>query len=135
MPPRPSHKELTKKLNAALDCLNEPDRPRVLIDKSTVIPQIATNVARLGLQDDTEYWELVVRCLTKALEDPENTYTGRKPPEYCNNVKILKKCEMFAFSVYDKKIGKTVYTKFAIKKMKDDTQWYGHITCHEDEPK
>ncbi|PQJ29655.1 hypothetical protein [Rubritalea profundi] len=101
MPPRPSHKELTKKLNAALDCLNEPDRPRVLIDKSTVRSQIATNIERLDLYNDEQYWNLVTRCLTTALQDPEATYTGRKPPEMCNSVKALKNCEMFAFSVYD----------------------------------
>jgi len=134
-PKRPSHKELTKKLRVALDCLNEPDLPRVLIDRNTVRPQISANMESLQIKKIEHYWNLVTRCLKAALNDPETTYTGSKPPELSTSVKMLKNCEMFAFSIYDITLGITVYTKFAIKKMNDGTHWYGHITCHKDEPK
>lgn len=107
--------------------------PRVLIDRSSTRLQISTNIEHLKLQSYKEYWDLIIRCLNKALEDPSKYYTGRKPPEVCQSVKQLKHCEMFAFSVFDPITNKTVYTKFAIKKMHKGDEFYGHITCHEDE--
>ncbi len=135
MPQRPTHRELTKKLGIALECLNSENRSLVIIDRASTKPQIATNIERLGLADDEAYWALVTRCLTLAKEDPEGSYRGGKPPQTCDTVRILRNCEMFAFTVYDELTKKSVYTKFAIKKMHNGDLMYGHITCHKDEPK
>jgi len=129
----PNNCQITRKLGVALKCLNSQNRSLVIIDRTSTRPQIATNIERLGLDSDDDYWNLVIRCLTQAKNDPEGTYRGGKPPQICNTVKSLRNSEMFAFTVFDEVINKSVYTKFAIKTMHNGDLMYGHITCHKDE--
>lgn len=102
---RPSHRELTGKINEALEATHA---CKVAILEPEVI---AMDALELGYSIENELQIVLLELLNATV--PEN-YDGRRPPEKSYK-KLIKGTDLFAFCLEIHHFNGDVYYKFAIK--------------------
>lgn len=113
---RPSHKEINHKIKQAKQAVLE--NRLSFIDAAT----IAADALELGYMV-SEISNILVDLLA---EITPKAYVGQSPPQRSYEEKILQ-CELFPFKWVSKRLGCTVYMKFALK---DEQLWL--VSFHED---
>ena len=115
---RPSPKELSKKIHAAIESLSiregffaEPSKNLGELDKLSIETQ--------------DLWPLILQLLMEI--KPEN-YTGSRPPQKSYEAKIAS-LELFAFSWESKTLNRKMYLKFVIR-----NNFFYLVSLHEDKP-
>lgn len=102
---RPSHRELSGKINAAKKAVKE-DHIR-LINQSVLV----ADALELGYLFEDEFLDIFSDLLNNT--NPEH-YAGAKPPQESYETEI-KGMELFAFKTYSNILELMVYYKFSIK--------------------
>ncbi len=113
---RPSYKEINHKIRQAKQAVLE--NRLSFIDAAT----IAADALELGYMV-SEISNILVDLLA---EIAPKAYVGQFPPQRSYEEKLLQ-CELFAFRWVSKRLGCTVYMKFALK---DEQLWL--VSFHED---
>ncbi len=113
---RPSHKEINRKIKQAKEAVLE---NRVSFIDAT---SIASDTLELGYMI-SEISDILVDLLAELT--PE-AYVGQSPPQRSYEEEILQ-CELFPFKWVSKRLGCTVYMKFAFR---DEQLWL--VSLHED---
>lgn len=113
---RPSHKEINRKIKQAKEAVLE---NRVSFIDAT---SIASDALELGYMI-SEISDILVDLLAELT--PE-AYVGQSPPQRSYEEEILQ-CELFPFKWVSKRLGCTVYMKFAFR---DEQLWL--VSLHED---
>jgi len=103
---RPTHKELTGKIEAAKRALAE-----MRIDYINR-KDIASEALKLGYLFEDEFPEIFSELLDNT--KPEH-YAGSRPP-LRSYEKEIKNMELFAFNVRSEILGRIIYYKFSIRK-------------------
>ena len=107
MNPRPSHKELSKKLRQAIELVTE---GKVSILEPNVI---LADSMELGYSFKLEFYPIIQELLNLAA--PEN-YAGARPPQQSYEAEI-KGADLYAFVVESSQLnGINIYFKFALYK-------------------
>jgi hypothetical protein len=124
MQPRPSPHEICKKIEDALSAL------RAGRIQQVVTKHIYGDLADLEI-DSAE--DQLPGLLIELLEEiqtigPIECYAGCKPPQRSHEPE-LSGLELWAYSWYSKRLGRSMYLKFALKK-----EWYIYVDCHRDNP-
>ncbi len=105
MNPRPSHKELSKKLRQSIELVTQ---GRISILEPNVI---LADSMQLGYSFKLEFYPIIQELLS--LATPEN-YAGARPPQQSYEAKI-KGADLYAFVVKSSQLsGINVYFKFAL---------------------
>ncbi len=98
-----------------------------------VIYHFDNNIERLNacceteIENEDDYWGVVLDCLEAALADPERSYKRPEEPICSHNEAIGH--EMFAFVVQLEDFTRPIYTKFCLIEQSDGA-WYISIDCH-----
>ena len=116
---RPSHKELTKKIDDGKESLLS--KNGLFADPS----KAATELGDLGIGDTKEVWSLIIDLLG---EIKPTHYTDGRPPQKSYK-ETIEGLELFAFSWDSSRLSKKMYLKFALK----DGQFY-YVSLHKDRP-
>jgi hypothetical protein len=105
MNPRPSHKELSKKLRQAIELVTE---GKVSILEPNVI---LADSMELGYSFKLEFYPIIQELLNLAA--PEN-YAGARPPQQSYEAEI-KGADLYAFVIESSQLnGINIYFKFAL---------------------
>lgn len=130
MAKRPSHKELTGKLNQAVEALTN-GRYAVVEEER----HFTSDRDEFQSGDSISHLNKVFLFLHEIIEaGGVDCYVGRYPPFECYHGPY-KGVELFAFAWDSPSEGKRLYLKFGIrlsKKTKEPT--YVYLNCHEDAP-
>jgi len=113
---RPSHKEIDRKIKQAKEAVLK--NRLSLIDAAS----IAADALELGYMVS----EISIILFDLLAEITPKAYVGQSPPQRSYEEKILQ-CELFPFRWVSKRLGCTVYLKFALK---DEQLWL--VSLHED---
>ncbi|MFT3991183.1 MAG: hypothetical protein QM680_07215 [Luteolibacter sp.] len=127
--PRPSHKELTKKLAEALSALDA--KRRVIIDEER---HFTVDMDELGSADAAEHYEKITYFLKEITSSGGACcYVGKFPPYKCYHAGF-ENVELFSFAWDSSSEGKRMYLKFGIRLSKKGSPTYLYLNCHEDQP-
>lgn len=116
VPPRPSIREIDRKIQAAIEA----------VENDHYFPADAAKshyeLEELDLWEEKEIKEALLACLG---EITSQDYCGRKPPERSRE-EVTWDCEMFAFSWDSKRFKRRMYLKYCLE---DDSLYY--VSWHE----
>ncbi len=127
---KPSHRELFKKLRLALEAI---DAGRFGPVEGDLTRHVLPDMAKLGLDDINDYWDLVYECIQLAQNDPMGCYRQPNPRKSTQHSSI-KNDFLWAFVVHHSRTRLKLYFKFCLKEQKEGL-YYVHIDCHESNPR
>ena len=117
---RPSSRELSKKLKAAMKAVSA--RAVFFANPAKVVSELDG----LGIADSGEVWTLIGELL---LEISAADYSGGRPPAKAYESAIVGQ-ELFAFSWQSQKLGKKMYLKFVLRGGS-----FFYVSLHHDRPR
>lgn len=123
MEPRPSAREICKKVADALEALRH-GRLAVAVTKHLV-----GDLSDLELESADDLGDLLIDLLEEIQQaNPVECYVGSNPPQRSYEEEI-RNLELWAYSWRSLRLGRRMYLKFALK-----NQQYFYVDCHEDRP-
>ena len=123
-PPRPSTREMCKKIADALAALRSGKFTQV------VTKHIYGDLADLELDSASDLPGLLIELLEEIQTiGPVECYRGGKPPQRSYEPE-LNGLELWPYSWQSERLGRAMYLKFAMKK-----EWYIYVDCHRDRPR
>ena len=126
---RPSHKELSKKLDQAKEALTA-GRALIANDQKHFQPDMQecrSATSKAHFHRILEFLEEI------AADGGADCYVGRYPPYKCYE-KNFENDELYAFAWQSPRMKKRMYLKFGIRISKTGEPWYIYLNCHEDQP-
>lgn len=133
---RPSGRELHKKVDEALECLQSGKPGRRIIPEPKHLPM---SWGFMGVCSAAEFWQKLEEILHELKElDPTKQYAGRRPPVRSYEAPPLKGKELWAYAWDSAVLGKMVYLKFAIAKRGNRARVpvdsiFLFVDCHENQ--
>ncbi|MCC5790148.1 MAG: hypothetical protein JJT75_10970 [Opitutales bacterium] len=138
--PRPSNKEIHRKVNQALEALRDPNRSKsCFIAKEKHLPE---SWDFLGVVDKVSFWDTIQALLEELRQiDPTKYYVGSRPPQRSYETGPIAQKELWAYAWESAITGHPTYLKFVIVPKKKQSTYEGasaynlfFLDCHENRP-
>lgn len=122
MPPRPSNREICKKISDALEALRA-GRISLALDKHLV-----GDLAELEVES-ADLPQLLIQLVEEIqTAGPIECYAGARPPQRSYETEI-RNHELWAYSWHSERLQRPMYLKFVLT-----NQCYVYVDCHADSP-